>query len=130
MLKVPSNLYVKQVKGKGYGVFSSEDISKGSVIETCYCIKVGSQQSPEIMDYAFNYPKGKLLPEAELVLPLGFGCIYNHDEDNNADWQNSVRPYHFNFVALRDIKAHEEICTYYGSTYWEQLEERKENNVI
>ena len=76
MLKVPNNLYVKKTEFKGYGVFSEIDIKAGDIIETCYCIKVGPDPSEEIMDYAFNYPQGKLLPEAELVLPLGFGCVY------------------------------------------------------
>ena len=124
MLKVPNNLYVKKTKFKGYGVFSEIDIKAGEVIETCYCIKVGPDPSEEIMDYAFNYPQGKLLPEAELVLPLGFGCVYNHDDNNNAHWQDSKEPYHFDFIAVKDIKAGEEICTFYGNNYWGQKENK------
>lgn len=47
------------------------------------------------------------------VIPLGFGPIYNsHNTDNNAGW--SIREKTFVFKSIRDIKAGEEVCTFYG----------------
>tara|TARA_Y100000287_G_scaffold104539_1_gene83710 strand:+ start:936 stop:1340 length:405 start_codon:yes stop_codon:yes gene_type:complete len=132
MLKVPNNLYVKWTDEKGYGVFSDKPIAKGQLIERCYCIKTGSP-SPDhvgkaLMDYVFNYPKEAKIGEgAEHVLPLGFGCIYNHADDNNAMWYDTKDiPFHFDFIAQRDIEAHEEICTWYGKHYWPNKKKRDE----
>jgi len=131
MLKVPNNLYVKWTEEKGYGVFSDKPIWKGQLIERCYCIKTGTPKFPvsgDLMDYVFNYPKGPSVDEGAVhVLPLGFGCIYNHAEDNNAAWHNTPDlEFHFDFIAERDIPAHEEICTYYGKDYWPQKQNRDE----
>tara|TARA_B100001093_G_scaffold471183_1_gene493244 strand:+ start:470 stop:868 length:399 start_codon:yes stop_codon:yes gene_type:complete len=131
MLKVPNNLYVKWTEEKGYGVFSEQPIFKGQLIERCYCIKTGTPHTPgsaDLMDYVFNYPKDcDINVDGQHVLPLGFGCIYNHSEDNNAMWFNTKDiPFHFDFVAQRDIEAHEEICTFYGKDYWPQKQKRDE----
>jgi len=120
-LKVPNNLYVKWTDGKGYGVFTNKFIKRGEIIETCYCIKVGDPISNNLHDYIFNYPK---INSVEHVLPLGFGCIYNHDNDYNAMWFDASIPYHFNFIAQKNINIGDEICTYYGDEYWPKKIER------
>jgi hypothetical protein len=64
--------------------------------------------------YPPNAPKnsdGK--PLDYQVLPLGFGPIYNSSNtDNNAGWK--VKEKTFIFHTMRDIKAGEEIQTFYG----------------
>ena len=122
------DLYVKWTDEKGYGVFSHNPILKGELIERCYCIKTGTPVSTALMDYVFNYPKGYDLGKGtQHVLPLGFGCIYNHADDNNAMWFDTKDiPFHFDFIAQRDIAAHEEICTHYGNNYWPQKQNRSE----
>tara|TARA_R110000744_G_scaffold320994_1_gene427109 strand:- start:57 stop:449 length:393 start_codon:yes stop_codon:yes gene_type:complete len=122
-MKVPNNLYIKWTDKKEYGVFTDKLIKKGELIERCYCIKTGSPKqhvSSTLMDYVFNYPMGVGMEGgAEHVLPLGFGCIYNHDNNDNASWYNVENtPYHFDFIALKDIQPGEEICTNYGDDYW------------
>jgi hypothetical protein len=47
------------------------------------------------------------------VIPLGFGPIYNSSNSkNNAGW--NVLEKTFTFVATKDIKKGEEVCTFYG----------------
>ena len=117
MLKIPNNLYIKWTDKKGYGVFTDKFINEGDIIETCYCIKANNPISNSLHDYIFSYPK---INSVEHVLPLGFGCIYNHDENHNAMWFDSLTPYHFDFVAQKNINVGNEICTYYGDNYWPQ----------
>ena len=126
MLKVPNNLYVKWTDEKGYAVFSDEPIKKGDVIETCYLIKTGSPHIHGVgrflMEYVFQYPKDSSAEVGEHVLALGFGGIYNHSDDNNAKWEHTPdMPYHFDFIAVKDIAPHEEICTFYGKEYLERI---------
>jgi|TARA_B100000768_G_scaffold110311_1_gene102271 SET domain-containing protein len=131
MLKVPNNLYVKWTEEKGYGVFSDKPILKGQLIEKCYCFPTGTPAAvptPEMMDYVFNYPKDIDVENGgQHVITLGFGSIYNHADENNAMWYDSKEPkFHFDFIAQRDIEAHEEICTFYGKHYWPQKQTRDE----
>ena len=63
--------------------------------------------------YPPNAPQFKGEQVTYSVIPLGYGPIYNsHNTDNNAGWHIAER--HFVFSATRDIKAGEEICTFYG----------------
>lgn len=109
------------------GVFAAEDIKEGELIEKCYLIKVSVE--PEnlgtLYDYVYNYPqKGDY---KFLVLPTGGGCVYNHDDNNNAIWVDSKEPMHFDYIATKDIKTNTEICTHYGDPYWVQMADRKPN---
>ena len=113
----PFKVIVQESLGKGLGVFATEKIFKGDLIETCHLISLNiTKESNVLDDYRFNYPK--ILPQ-ESVIPLGFGCIYNHSDNPNADWFDHPQWKAFNFVALKDIEPGEEICTYYGGKeYW------------
>lgn len=124
------NVYIKSTEDKGYGVFANRDIYKGEIIETCYCVDASEiQPTGALMDYVFNYPKGKTIQEgAKLVLPLGFGCIYNHADTNNTTWSDHpTLDLHFEFKAIKDIKEGEEICTNYGHNYWPDHIKRSEH---
>ena len=117
----PSKCIVKPSPGKGLGVFATELIREDEIIEECYLITIPDNAflfiTELFTDYRFNWPKaGKTL---EQVLPLGFGCIYNHSDNNNAIWVDHPTEKLFQFIAIKDILPGEEICTYYGDyTYW------------
>lgn len=101
-------------KGKGYGVFTREDIPINSIVEICYCIPVSTY---EWEDYYYGDSK---------VLPLGFGCMYNHSDNANVIWKKDEDvEFIINFIAKRDIKVGEEICHNYGPTYWEDRNKKK-----
>jgi len=119
-LKVATKITIKESPGKGLGVFATKKIFVGEVIEECHLLTLPiplNEPSNLFIDYRFNWPqRGEL---KELVLPLGYGCIYNHSNDNSAIWQD--HPYYkaFQFVAIRDIEPGEEIHVYYGNdSYW------------
>lgn len=116
-LKIPNNLYVKWTDKKGYGVFTDKFIKEGELIETFYCIKASDPISDSLHDYIYSYPK---INSTEHVIALGFGSIYNHNDNYNAMWFDSKIPYHFNMIAQKDINIGDEICTYYGDFYWPQ----------
>ena len=120
-------IYVKEAPFKGMGVFAAQDIKEGELIEKCYLLKVTTDDKDlgPLHDYVFNYPHtGKF---KHLVLPLGAGCIYNHDDNPNAIWYDSKEQLHFDYIALRDIKKDAEICTHYGELYWKQMAERNKD---
>ena len=122
-LKRPYKLEIKQTYQKGWGVFATSPIFENEVIEECPLLeipnKIGQFHPEAFMDYAFAYPIQN--PQLQ-VLPLGFGCIYNHSDTPNAKWQhNPLDNKIFQFIAIKDINPGEEICTYYGNEdYWAQ----------
>jgi SET domain-containing protein len=117
----PSKCIVKPSPGKGLGVFATELIREDEIIEECHLLTIPDNAllfvGELFVDYRFNWPKkGKTL---EQVLPLGFGCIYNHSDNNNAIWKDHPTEKLFQFIAIQDILPGEEIYTYYGdSNYW------------
>jgi len=117
MLKLqgPLKCEIKESLGKGLGVFATDFIQKGELIEECYLITLPLPPEHQniLEDYRFNYPQGK--NPTEQVLPLGYGCIYNHSNDNNAFWQNHPKYKAFQFFAKNHIFSGEEICTFYGN---------------
>jgi len=108
------DLYAKHIsRTKGYGVYSRDYISSGSVVETAYCIPVSSY---EWEDFYYGDPK---------VLPLGFGSIYNHSDDANILWRKDKDDYIIRFIARKDIEVGEEICHNYGKLYWKERNKKK-----
>jgi SET domain-containing protein len=120
-LKTADKVEIKIAEGKGYGVFATEVIEAGEVIEECHLLTLPIERgeaSGLLIDYRFCWPCGA--DWTEQVIPLGYGCIYNHSNNNNAFWQDHPETKAFQFIANRKILPGEEICTYYGdSTYWE-----------
>lgn len=131
-LKQNNHIEVRLTSDKGYGVFATKNIKEGDLIEKCYCIKA-TDTFPEVpfplKDYTFNYPQGDVTNETIQVIPLGYGSIYNHDDVPNAKWENAEEEMYFDFTAIKNIKAGEEICTYYGASYWPQSNARH-NEVV
>lgn len=119
-LKVATKVTVKNSPGKGWGVFATKPILEGEVIEECPLFTLPIQPNVPnnlMIDYRFNYPSGGECEE--LVIPWGYGCLYNHSNEPNAFWQDHPRYKAFQFIAKRDIQPGEEICTYYGGeAYW------------
>jgi len=121
-LKIATKIEVKTSPGKGMGVFAAEKILEGEIIEECHLITLPigiNEPSNLLTDYRFLWPQSG--DHKEHVIPTGYGCIYNHSENNNAMWKDHPRNKSFQFIATRDIEPGEEICTYYGDeTYWDE----------
>lgn len=119
MIEVPKKIEVKESPGKGLGVFAKEKILKDEIIEICPLIKLGvPDESDVLFDYRFMY--SLFGEELFFVIPLGYGCIYNHSDQNNAEWRYG-KPMTFEFFALRDIEPGEEIYTCYGGDLYFEL---------
>lgn len=112
MLYRSNKIYVDDSIIHGRGVFASDKIKSGEIIEECHFIKVPEDINyPGILnDHFFSWPKG----ESGLAICLGYGSIFNHSDDNfNADWETDTRKNKIIFFALRDIEPGEEIFTNY-----------------
>ena len=84
MLHIPG-LYIAKTEHKGRGVFSSEKLSKGDLIEICPIIKLKKGalvhiDKTSLYDYYFLWEEEGY----EACIVLGYGSLYNHSLTPNA----------------------------------------------
>jgi len=120
MIKPPTKIEIKESPGKGWGVFATEDIEEGEIIEECLLLTLPIQKgevSSLFLDYRFNYPQqGEC---TEQVLAMGYASYYNHSNNANAYWRDHPTLKAFQFISNRKIFKYEEIFVYYGDdSYW------------
>jgi uncharacterized protein len=105
-----NKLIVKKSSIHGYGVFAGKAIKKGERIEECYMV-LTKVEDDTLGDYFFNI-RGKN------AVVTGFGWIYNHSEDPNADYDFNYKNRIMVFRATRPIKKDEEIYVTYGDDWF------------
>lgn len=113
MLYRSNKIYVDDSIIHGRGVFASENIKKGEILEECHFIKMTKDHDyPEIIkEHVFAWPKSI---GDSLVICLGYGSIFNHSDDSfNADWETDTRKNKIIFFATSDIQSGDEIFTNY-----------------
>lgn len=106
-----NKLVVKKSSTHGYGVFATQSIKKGEIIEECYIIISRKGGDKALEDYYFDV-KGKY------GIFTGFGIIYNHSDDPNADYTINVNRRLATIKAKRSIRKGEEIHISYGDEWF------------
>lgn len=129
---IPSNkIYIDEVEGKGLGVFALIPIKKDELIETCPLMSLGktpgNKHHDPFFNYRFAYPRSnRHNGNEDQVVAWGYGSIYNHSNNPNADWKDHPIKKAFQFIAVQDIEKGEEITIHYGGDdYWRQRKEIK-----
>jgi len=107
-------LYITQAEGKGRGVFTSQSIDKGEIIELCPVLIIPKAELPIIHktvlhDYYFLW--GDDLTDCAIA--LGFGSIYNHALHPNANFILDIPNQTIDIEAICNIEAGEEITLNY-----------------
>ncbi len=111
-------LYVKEVKGKGRGVFSSAPINAGEVVEACKLLVLKPADydlasASCVINYSFYVDKDERI----VGIATGFGSLYNHAAPANASHSIYKEDSRVDIIALRDIAADEEICINYHGEF-------------
>ncbi len=105
-----NKLLVKKSHIHGYGVFANKKLRKGEKIEECYII-ISRGGDRVLEDYYFD-AKGKY------AIFTGYGSIYNHSEDANADYRINTKKQIATIIAARTIQKGEEIFVSYGDEWF------------
>ena len=114
MSQIPG-LYILE-NDHGRGVYTAIDIPEGSLIEICPVIIISKVELPIIHkttlhDYYFLW--GPNLDQAAIA--LGYGSLYNHAVESNADFILDLEDKTISIVAIEDISAGTEIrINYHG----------------
>jgi SET domain-containing protein len=98
----------------GRGVIATKDIAKGETIEVCPVLELTSDEANGVLT---DYIVGLGDDVDGSALMLGYGSLYNHAEDPNAEYLHETDDA-YSFVATRDIAAGEEVTISYGKEWW------------
>jgi uncharacterized protein len=104
---------IKQVNGKGRGVFAKRAIPEGTVVERVPVLVVplpnvrGVHNDPALSRFCF------LRTRNTAAIALGYGSLYNHSYTPNATYEECDDATML-FRALRDIDPGEEITINYN----------------
>lgn len=119
-LFVNNKIEVRDSNLSGRGVFANKDIKAGEILEECHHVILENKfatQDLMLQTYIFSWPKGSFGRQNSSSVVLGMGSIFNHSDNNNADWVTDEIRNLYSFYAIKDIKKDEEIFTNYGRLY-------------
>jgi hypothetical protein len=105
-------VYVKTSTIAGRGVFAAQRIEANTLIEECHTLKF------ELSDRTFYHYY--FAGEGCLLLPLGYGVIYNSQLEPNATLTYDATRDLCVIKALKAIEADEEIFVSYGRDWFTQ----------
>lgn len=115
-----------QIENAGRGVFASADIAEDELIEACPILEVPPEdydhlKATMLRNYYFMWGEGS----KQAVICLGYGSLYNHSYEPNATYKKNIEAKTIAFIAIKAIKAGEEITVNYNygkpddkSTLW------------
>lgn len=99
---------IKKDQKKGRGVFASEKITKGELIEACHLILMDLDDvSGALEGYVYQYTDDKA------AVALGNGSLLNHSDEANSDFYFDYRKKMLLIEAVRTIHPGEEITINY-----------------
>ncbi len=99
----------------GRGVFAAADIQAGEVIEICPVLIFNKTELPFVRqtmldNYYFDWgTEGEFF-----AVCLGYGSLYNHEYEPNAEYGMDFEAETIDFYAIKPIKAGEEITVNYN----------------
>jgi hypothetical protein len=132
--KIICKSYIKKsnIENGGYGVFASEKINAGDIIEEAPFLVLEStnkiNKDVKLSLYAFSYIfhdedfKKKIF---NLLIPFGNFLVYNHSIKPNAYYIQDDNFKILRMFAYKDIEKDEEITWYYSREYSNYLLDNK-----
>lgn len=122
----PSKVVVNYSGIEGIGVFATEDINEGDVVERCPMVKLAWRSNyihdPSIWKYCYGQPRCDCSDCKNhggfMWMVLGYGMIYNHQDIPNTKWVFNYDKAYADVIATKPITGGQEIFVSYGTSYW------------
>ena len=105
---------IRNTPSKGRGVFTLKDFRTGDIIEIAPTLRLTPTERKHCAKTIINYYMYPWRSTRSATIVLGFGSIYNHSFQPNADWKQDFRSRSMVYRALRPIKKGEEITVNYN----------------
>ena len=113
-----SCLFINDSPGRGRGVYTSQDLKSGELIEESPVIVMNNEErklldKTLLHDYIFIWGDN----EMECCVALGYLSIYNHDYQSNAEYEMDFENSIIRVKTVQSIKAGEEVFINYNGTW-------------
>jgi SET domain-containing protein len=111
-------IYIARTPSMGLGVFTGNDISKGAVLEISPVIVMSAEErklldQTLLHDYIFEWGED----HNQCCMALGYVALYNHSSSSNCEYEMDYDKKVMSIVAVRDIKAEEELFINYNGDW-------------
>ena len=111
-------LYIGATNDMGRGIFTSENIEAGIVIETAPVIVMSKDErklldQTILHDYIFEWGHNK----EKCCMALGWIPIYNHSYHSNCEYEMDFENDQISIKTVRNIKAGEELFINYNGDW-------------
>jgi uncharacterized protein len=111
-------LFIAPAGEMGRGVFTSEDIAKGTVIEVSPVIVMTGEErklldQTLLHDYIFEWGEDR----RRCCMALGYVPLYNHSYKSNCEYEMDFETQVITIKAVRFIKAGEEVFINYNGDW-------------
>lgn len=116
--RMTKQLYIRETKRKGRGVFCNQDLAPGDLIEVSPLILLPPTEAAVIEKtvlghYGFYFNR----EENSFAIAMGFGSMYNYAQFPNAMYELDREQQTITYAAYSAIPAHTEITINYSGEY-------------
>ncbi|MHA1988666.1 MAG: SET domain-containing protein-lysine N-methyltransferase [Promethearchaeota archaeon] len=120
---------VKKSPVHRWGVFATEDIEAGTILEECPVIHIYSvpfkDSTKEFKNYLFSWPTNIDAKQRHPVMVLGWAEIYNHNDNNNVNYYSDNEKDVMVYKTIKKVSKGEELFVNYGQSYFDALKIKK-----
>lgn len=111
-------LYIAATDGMGRGVFTSENIEAGTIVETSPVIIMSKEEKKlldqtQLHDYIFEWGAKK----DQCCMALGYISVYNHSYRSNCEYEMDFGNACISIKTVRFVKAGEELFINYNGNW-------------
>jgi len=115
MIDMRFDVEVKNInRNKGRGVFALRNFKEGEIVETCPTLQMSPTERKHCAKTILNYYMYPWRSTRSASVVLGYGSIYNHSFDPNADWKQNFKTKTMVYRAIKPIKKGTEITVNYN----------------
>lgn len=106
---------IKKTKKKGLGVFATNDIKKGTLIELSPVIVLNEADTKlihktHLHDYYFSWEENQKCS----AIALGYVSLYNHQVDSNCFYETYFEDKEIKIISRKNIQKGEELTINYN----------------
>ena len=112
----------------GSGGFATKDFKEGDIVEVCPLVRIPYEhiRNNGLNDYVFSLQDAS----GDTACVLGYGAVYNHNDDPSLTYVYSDNKKFMIYKATRYIKNDEELTVSYGTGWWnarQQIQKQNQN---
>lgn len=111
-------LFIAPTENRGRGVYTSEDIGEGVVVEVSPVIVMNMEErklldQTLLHDYIFEWGEDK----DQCCMAMGYVPVYNHSYESNCEYGMDYEQQQISISTVRPVKAGEELLVNYNGDW-------------